>query len=261
MNINGLTDAMVKCFLLPDRSSSSKKKTGVIKNNLNPVWEEKFVYQQPVGLRELLEERVLEVTVWDHNKHGNDFIGGLHVGGTPGRAARHKKWMDSIGAEVSHWEAMVSRPGEWVEEWHMLRPSIVPREVHLSTPPPPFILPSLSTKPDESPNLPKHEVLNEAHPQPELSFPPEPVASVTGHQLFVSPADDIVPAQVQSPMAPLPTIQLEAGVQPKSEPASEVEPELAAKPEPSSHTPAQEFHEEEPKSKYQVTCLFWLKLV
>lgn len=234
MNASGLTDAMVKCFLLPDRNSSSKKKTGVIKNNLNPAWEERFEYQEEISLQDLLEERVLEVTLWDHSKHGNDFIGGLHLGGAPGRAAHHRKWMDSIGAEVTHWESMLSHPGEWVEEWHMLRSSMVPRDVDLSTLPLPFVMPS--AKPpvllqDETP----------IGPQP---LPPKPVTSG-----FLA-GDNTISEKVHSPIVPLPTKQLEADIKPKSEPIMDTT--LAAE---SEHAiPTLEIHEYEegPKSKYQV---------
>ena len=231
MNANGLADAIVKCFLLPDRSSSSKKKTGVIKNNINPVWEEKFEYQQEVTLRELLEERVLEVTVWDHSKHGNDFIGGLHVGGAPGRAAHHRNWMDSIGTEVTHWEVMLSRPGEWVEEWHTLRPSMVSREVDLSITPPPFTMPAASG-----------DILNRAHPSPEHAHPPQPVVSS-------SPAGQ--DSKAQSPVVPIPTIQLEMGVKPTPEPGSSPTPEpdssiIKPTPEPSSTLIVKSAEESEP---------------
>ena len=132
MDSNGLTDGVVKCHLLPDRSTKGKRKTHVIKNNLNPVWEEKFGYEK-VSLEELSRERVLEVSVWDYDRRGNnEFIGGLRLGPAPGRTPKHKEWMDCIGDEVSHWEAMLSRPGEWVEQWHTLRPSMEARILDLS---------------------------------------------------------------------------------------------------------------------------------
>ena len=34
------SDPYVRMYLLPDRSDKSKKKTEVMKNNLNPAWEE-----------------------------------------------------------------------------------------------------------------------------------------------------------------------------------------------------------------------------
>lgn len=116
----GLTDATVKIYLLPNRSSSSKKKTRIVKDNLNPVWNEDFEYKF-LNLKELKTERVLEVTVWDFDRRGsNDFIGGLRLG----PPSKHKEWMDSVGEEVEHWEEVLARPGEWVERWHDLRSSM-----------------------------------------------------------------------------------------------------------------------------------------
>ena len=124
----GQTDAIVKCYLLPDKSSSGKRKTSVVMNNRNPVWDEQFSYEKVI-LEEIVRERVLEVTVWDFDKKGNSFVGGLRLGPAPGQAAAHKEWMDSIGEEVVHWEAMLARPGEWVEQWHTLRTTMDPRNV------------------------------------------------------------------------------------------------------------------------------------
>lgn len=130
MAATGLTDAFVKCYLLPDRSNAGKRKTGVIKNNLNPVWEEKLAYES-VDMEKLSTERVLEVTVWDFNKGStNNFIGGLRLGPRPQRGGgKPKEWMDSIGDELSHWEEAMARPGEWVERWHTLRTTMDPRSV------------------------------------------------------------------------------------------------------------------------------------
>ena len=131
----GLSDPYAKCYLLPDKSAKGKRKTGAIKNNLNPVWEERFTYEK-VTLEELSKERVLEVTIWDFNKgSSNERMGGVRLGPTPTKASKHKEWMDSIGDEVSHWEAMLAHPGEWVERWHTLRHSMDPRSVDLAIPP------------------------------------------------------------------------------------------------------------------------------
>ena len=130
---NGQTDSFVKSYLLPDRSSGGKRKTGVIKNNLSPVWEERFTFEK-LTLEELSKERALEVTVWDFTKGaGNDFIGGVRLGPPPGRDTKHKEWMDAIGDEVSHWESVLASPGQWVEQWHTLRPSMDPRKVSYET--------------------------------------------------------------------------------------------------------------------------------
>ena len=135
MDPNGLTDGVIKCHLLPDKSAKGKRKTGVIKNNLNPVWEEKFTYEK-VTLEELSKERVLEVCVCHNDPKGNNVvIGGVRLGLAPGAASKHKEWMDAIGDEVSHWEAMLAHPGEWVDRWHTLRHTMEPRSVDLSVPP------------------------------------------------------------------------------------------------------------------------------
>ena len=126
----GLTDSFVKCHLLPDRSSRGKRKTAVVKNNLNPVWEEQFTYEKVV-LEELTTERVLEITAWNFNKgSSNDFIGGLHIGPLPPQTGKCKEWMDSIGDEVSHWETMLTCPGRWMEQWHTFRTTMDPRSVY-----------------------------------------------------------------------------------------------------------------------------------
>lgn len=126
MDEHGLTDATVKMYLLPNQSSSSKRKTKVVKNSLTPVWNEQFTYEN-ICLEDLTSGRVLEVTVWDYDRRGsNDFIGGLRIGPHPDPVPqhKHKDWMDSVGDEVVQWEAMLERPGEWVERWHVLRPSM-----------------------------------------------------------------------------------------------------------------------------------------
>ena len=134
LNIEG-TNAVVKLYLLPNRKSSGKRKTGVIKNNLNPVWEEKFTFED-VNLNELSCERVLEISVWNYDSSSHTFIGGLRLGPAPDSVAKHKDWMDSIGDEVTHWEDMLACPGEWVEQWHTLRTSLNPRSIDLLVPTP-----------------------------------------------------------------------------------------------------------------------------
>ena len=131
------TDAAVKLHLLPNRKSSGKRKTEVIQNSLNPIWEKTFTYED-VTLEELSRERVLEVSVWHYDKSGNTFIGGLRLGPAPSSASKHKDWMDSIGDEVTHWEDMLAHPGEWVEHWHTLRTTLNPRNVDVQASMPPI---------------------------------------------------------------------------------------------------------------------------
>ena len=171
------TSTLVKLHLLPNRKSSGKRKTGVIKNNLNPVWEEKFTYEN-VRLEELAQERVLEVSIWNHNKAGHTFIGGLRIGPTPRltTATKHEDWMDSIGDEVTHWEAMLACPGVWVEHWHTLRTTLNPRNMDLfmSTSPIPRYTPPIEEHEAPSMTLVRARMPLRAHYTPEGSpIPPE----------------------------------------------------------------------------------------
>ena len=128
-NSSANVDGFVKCYLLPDKSSSGKRKTKVVKGNCNPTWEESFAYEK-LHLSELAVERVLEVAVWDLNKgSSSEFVGGLRLGPAPGHAGKHKEWMDSIGEEVKHWEEVMTHPGEWLEFWHTLRTTMDYRSV------------------------------------------------------------------------------------------------------------------------------------
>ncbi|KAK7092651.1 extended synaptotagmin-2-like isoform X3 [Littorina saxatilis] len=56
----GLADPYIKMYLLPDRDSKSKRKTDVVKDNLNPVFDQTFEYG--VSTAELAN-RTLELTV------------------------------------------------------------------------------------------------------------------------------------------------------------------------------------------------------
>ena len=127
MDEDELIDATVKMYLLPNQFSSGKRKTRVVSHNLNPVWNEQFTYKN-VYLDDLSSGRVLEVTVWDYDRRGsNGFIGGVRMGLHPDSLPHlPEDWMDSAGDEVTHWEAMLKRPGEWVEQWHTLRLSMEP---------------------------------------------------------------------------------------------------------------------------------------
>lgn len=132
MDKTGLTDGFVKLYLLPDKSAKGKRKTAVIKDNLDPVWEEMFAYER-VSLEDLSNGRVLEVTVWDYDRgSSNELVGGLRVGPAPHRVTKHKEWMDSNREEAGHWEEALAKPGEWVERWHSLRSSMDLREIDLS---------------------------------------------------------------------------------------------------------------------------------
>ena len=66
-------------YLEPDRSKQGKRKTNVVKNNLNPSWNYQLSYGN-VTVKSL-KERCLELTVWDYDTIGsNDFLGGVRLG-------------------------------------------------------------------------------------------------------------------------------------------------------------------------------------
>lgn len=126
MDTIGYTDGFVRMSLLPNRAK--RKKTCVVNDDLNPVWNEKFTFTN-VSLDELSTERVLELTAWDHDTlSSNDFIGCLRLGPTPGSVEGRHEWMDSSTTEAKHWEDMLACPGQWAEATHSLRLSMDPRK-------------------------------------------------------------------------------------------------------------------------------------
>ena len=135
MDTHGYTDGFVKIFLLPTKSSKAQRKTKVIKDNLDPIWNETFVYDK-VTVEQLSYSHALEVTVWDQDMiSSNDFVGGLRIGPEP-KLGQTKNWMDSNAMEFSHWEEMLSCPGEWVERCHTLRASMEYRDISIPEEPP-----------------------------------------------------------------------------------------------------------------------------
>ena len=155
MDTHGYTDGFVKIFLLPTKTSKAQRKTEVVKDDLNPTWNEVFVYDK-VTVEQLSSEHVLEVTVWDHDMlSSNDFVGGLRIGPAP-KPSQTKEWMDSTIQEATHWEEMLSCPGEWVERCHTLRSSMNYRDI---SNPKPSAITDLSAKEEEMTSLHKPTIL------------------------------------------------------------------------------------------------------
>ncbi|KAM9846914.1 uncharacterized protein sytl2a isoform 2-T3 [Aulostomus maculatus] len=107
-------DPFVKCTVLPDTSRKSRQKTRVVKRTANPMFNHTMVYD---GFRsDDLREACVEITVWDHDRLNNHYIGGLRLGlGTGTSYSVRVDWMDSTSGEAHLWERMLRSDGEWVE--------------------------------------------------------------------------------------------------------------------------------------------------
>ncbi|XP_074428512.1 synaptotagmin-like protein 2 isoform X4 [Larus michahellis] len=113
-------NSFIKCTILPDTSRKSRQKTRTVAKTTNPVFNHTMVYD---GFRpEDLKEACVELTVWDHNKLANHFLGGLRIGlGTGKSYGTTVDWMDSTADETGLWEKMINSPNTWVEDTLPLR--------------------------------------------------------------------------------------------------------------------------------------------
>ncbi|XP_036866431.2 synaptotagmin-like protein 2 isoform X2 [Manis javanica] len=117
-------NSFVKCTILPDTSRKSRQKTRAVGKTTNPVFNHTMVYD---GFRpEDLTEACVELTVWDHHKLTNQFLGGLRIGFGKGKSYDTEvDWMDSTSEEVALWEKMVNSPNTWIEAILPLRMLLV----------------------------------------------------------------------------------------------------------------------------------------
>uniref|UniRef100_A0A8C8YXZ8 Synaptotagmin-like protein 2 n=1 Tax=Prolemur simus TaxID=1328070 RepID=A0A8C8YXZ8_PROSS len=113
-------NSFVKCTILPDTSRKSRQKTRAVGKTTNPIFNHTMVYD---GFRpEDLMEACVELSVWDHYKLTNQFLGGLRIGfGTGKSYGTEVDWMDSTSEEVALWEKMVNSPNTWIEATLPLR--------------------------------------------------------------------------------------------------------------------------------------------
>ncbi|XP_063112394.1 synaptotagmin-like protein 2 isoform X15 [Cavia porcellus] len=113
-------NSFVKCTVLPDTSRKSRQKTRAVGKTNNPIFNHTMVYD---GFRpEDLREACIELTVWDHYKLTNQFLGGLRIGfGTGESYGTEVDWMDSTSEEIALWEKMVNSPNTWIEATLPLR--------------------------------------------------------------------------------------------------------------------------------------------
>ncbi|XP_064422592.1 synaptotagmin-like protein 2 isoform X2 [Latimeria chalumnae] len=116
-------DSFVKCYVLPDTSKKSYQKTRIVKKDQNPLFNHTIVYD---GFHtEDLKDACVELTVWDHEKLTNHFLGGIRLGmGTGISYGIPVDWMDSTQEEVALWQEITSNPNEWIEATLPLRSSL-----------------------------------------------------------------------------------------------------------------------------------------
>ncbi|XP_034398931.1 synaptotagmin-like protein 4 isoform X3 [Cyclopterus lumpus] len=126
MKPGGTLDSFVKGYLFPTKAKTTKRKTPVVKKNLDPQYDHTFVYKE-LAL-EQLGEMCLELTVWDREAlSSNEFLGGLRLGSGKGtvKSGKVEVEMDSVGEEVSLWEKMMQYPDSWAEGTLPLRSTMV----------------------------------------------------------------------------------------------------------------------------------------
>ncbi|XP_066496146.1 synaptotagmin-like protein 2 [Tiliqua scincoides] len=107
-------DSFVKCYVLPDTSKKSYQKTRIVKRDSNPIFNHTIVYD---GFHtEDLKDACVELTVWDHEKLTNHFLGGIRLGlGTGSSYGIAVDWMDSTPEEVAFWQEMTTTVNEWID--------------------------------------------------------------------------------------------------------------------------------------------------
>lgn len=116
VKLGGTSDSFVKGNLFPTKEKTSKRKTPVVKKNLNPHYDHTFVYKE-LAL-EQLKGMCLELTVWDREAmSSNEFLGGVRLSSGKGtvKMGKEEVEMDSVGEEVSLWEKMMQYPDSWAE--------------------------------------------------------------------------------------------------------------------------------------------------
>ncbi|KAJ8255270.1 hypothetical protein GJAV_G00202980 [Gymnothorax javanicus] len=106
----GKSDIFVKGYLLSDRQKSTKHKTEVVKNCVNPLWNNTFTFcdLQPEDLNNVS----LELTIWNkEHLSRNVLLGGVRLGAGTGQSyGNDVAWMDSQGEEQQLWQRMIENP-------------------------------------------------------------------------------------------------------------------------------------------------------
>ncbi|XP_061690246.1 synaptotagmin-like protein 4 isoform X4 [Syngnathoides biaculeatus] len=114
--VGGMSDSFVKGYLFPSKSKATKRKTAVMKKNLNPHYNHTFVYKELT--LEQLQGMCLELTVWDKEPLlSNEFLGGVRLSSGKGsvKMGNDEVGMDSVGEEINLWQKMMQYPDSWAE--------------------------------------------------------------------------------------------------------------------------------------------------
>ncbi|KAI5629238.1 synaptotagmin-like protein 2 isoform X11 [Silurus asotus] len=120
-------DPFVKCSIFPDNPQKKRQKTQVVKRTANPVFNHIMVYE---GLKpEDLHDTCVELTVWDHDRLSNHFLGGTRLSlGTGKSHGTEVKWMDSNSVESELWRRTIESNNQWVEDTVPLRMFVMARQ-------------------------------------------------------------------------------------------------------------------------------------
>lgn len=106
-DINGYSDPYVKIWLMHDGKKVEKKKTATKERDLNPVFNESFVFNVPY---ERVRQTSLIISVMDYDRLGrNELIGQVVLGSKSGPM------------EVKHWNEMFAKSRQPVAQWHLLK--------------------------------------------------------------------------------------------------------------------------------------------
>lgn len=104
---NGVSDPFCKVYLLPGKQAKTKRKTPVIKNTIDPVWDFRTEYDvdyEDVG------DMGIEFTVWDWDRgKTNDFLGCSRIG----LGNKTDSWDDADGIEVEVWQHLIDHQNQW----------------------------------------------------------------------------------------------------------------------------------------------------
>ncbi|MED6235494.1 hypothetical protein ATANTOWER_027619 [Ataeniobius toweri] len=116
MKPGGTSDSFVKGHLFPAKPKSTKRKTAIVRKNLNPQYNTTFVYKE-LSL-EQLRGMCLELTVWDREAMlSNEFLGGVCLSSGKGTVKIRKEEVEpeSVGEEINLWQKMMQYPDSWAE--------------------------------------------------------------------------------------------------------------------------------------------------